>query len=240
LKWCHKSELIPSPSFGEDFAPITRKAANRQKTNQVRKDISSEDLRAIIEASSMTFRPLVLLAINAGIGNLDLANMKLSAFPDIDTPEVWIDLPRGKTGTDRRFMLWPETVSAIREYLDARPGPAGHSNDDRLFLTRQGFAWVRDYKKDRQDAITGAFKRYRTAGKVDRGTFYDIRRTFQTVAAETLDFPAVSHVMGHARKADDMAAKYTQHISDDRIRTVCNYVRTWLYETAKPGDHDAK
>lgn len=185
LKWCHESKLIPALSFGEDFSPTALKVADRQSVKQARKDIAASDLRAIIDASSITFRPLLLLGINAGIGNLDLAEMKLSELPDLDAPAVWIDLPRGKTGTDRRFMLWPETVSAIREYLAARPGPAGYSNVDRLFLTRQGLAWVRTQQKDRQDAVTGAFTRYRIAAKVERGTFYDLRRTFQTIAADS-------------------------------------------------------
>ena len=43
--WCHKSKLISAPSFGEYFAPITRKAASRNKAKQTRKDIIAEDLR---------------------------------------------------------------------------------------------------------------------------------------------------------------------------------------------------
>jgi hypothetical protein len=46
LKWWHKSKLIAGPSFGEYFAPLTRKAASRNKAKQTRKDISAEDLRS--------------------------------------------------------------------------------------------------------------------------------------------------------------------------------------------------
>ena len=38
------------------------------------------------------------------------------------------------------------------------------------------------------------------------GRFYSLRRTFQTVAEESGDYPAVSHVMGHA--IPSMAAVY--------------------------------
>ncbi len=229
LNWCHTSELIPAPRFGEDFAPITDKAQKRHESKAVRKDIPAADLRAIIEASSVTFKPLVLMAINAGIGNLDLCEMELSRMPRMDAAEVWFDLPRGKTGSPRRFVLWPETQAAIRCYLEARPRPAGHSNDNRLFLTKYGQAWIRIENGERTDAIGGAFTRFRKAAQVNRGTFYDCRRTFQTVAAETLDFPAVSFIMGHAKKKTDMAAKYTQNIGDDRLRVVCNHVRDWLF-----------
>jgi hypothetical protein len=40
--------------------------------------------------------------------------------------------------------------------------------------------------------------------------------------------------MGHVEAADDMGAVYTQWISDDRLRSVTDYVRQWLFgEVAK-------
>ena len=67
-----------------------------------------------------------------------------------------------------------------------------------------------------------------------RGSFYDLRRTFRTIAASTRDREAVDHIMGHVEAADDMGAIYTQWISDDRLRAVADYVRQWLFsEVAK-------
>ncbi len=177
-------------------------------------------------------KPLILLGINAGIGNKDLSLFKLEKLPAM-RGEVWIDYPRNKTEAERRFCLWPETRDSIAEYLDKRPGPAGTANHCIAFLTKQGNAWVRGEGNDRSDAIGQAFKRARNDAGIGRGSFYDLRRTFQTVANETGDFQASRLVMGHSDQASDMTARYTQHISDDRIRIVISHVRSWLFEAAK-------
>jgi hypothetical protein len=47
------------------------------------------------------------------------------------------------------------------------------------------------------------------------------------VADETLDFPAIDLIMGHAR--DDMASVYRERISDERLRAVTDHVWGWLF-----------
>ena len=60
-------------------------------------------------------------------------------------------------------------------------------------------------------------------------TFYDLRRTFQTVAEGARDLTAVQSVMGHAPPANDMSAVYRQRVDDDRLLAVVNHVRGWLF-----------
>ena len=55
------------------------------------------------------------------------------------------------------------------------------------------------------------------------------------MADETRDWPAIDMVMGHLASdvpgsgiAIAMGDRYRQHISADRIRDVCQHVRTWL------------
>ena len=60
--------------------------------------------------------------------------------------------------------------------------------------------------------------------------FYSLRRTFETVAGETLDQPAVDLVMGHTPNANDMAARYRQRIGDERLEAVAEHVRKWLFK----------
>lgn len=223
LGWCHNRELIAAPRFGEGFSATTRVARTKESLRK-RKDLTSEQILSVIAKCSDRFLPIVLIAINAGIGNKDIAEISIS---DIK-PDGWIDLPRLKTGADRRFPLWPETVTAIENYLPIRPNPKTSDYADHLFLTRYGLPWVRD-TKIRIDSIGHAFSDIRDDAGIPDHSFYDLRRTFQTVASETLDFPAVKFVMGHAKGARDMSALYTQHISDDRIQAVCEHVRQWLY-----------
>lgn len=221
LRWCSDTELIPPARFGREFKIASASVVRKIRAKQGPQDLTADEIKSVLAKASRQLKPLVLLGINSAMGNLDIAQM---TFGDValDVPEVWVDLPRNKTGFPRRFVLWPETVVAIKSYLAKRANPAGRSNTDKLFLTRTGLQWS-------TDSLSGAFRKARENAGVERGNFYDLRRTFQTQAESTLDFPAISHIMGHAPKSGDMASRYRQRIDDDRIRKVCSHVRDWLF-----------
>ena len=63
--------------------------------------------------------------------------------------------------------------------------------------------------------------------------FYALRHTFQTVAEECGDFPAVGSIMGH--HDGSMAGLYRERIGDDRLRKVVDYMHGWLFD-----DNDTK
>lgn len=233
FNWCARQKIAPAPEYGDEFSAVSRKALRRKRAADGPRDLSAEAIRAILERCKPPMRAIVLLGINAGLGNKDIADIRLSDLPKLKG-EVWLDMPRGKTGAPRRFVLWDETRDAIAAYLMGRPSPAGSDNRDRLFLTRIGQAWVRRDGTRTTDAIGAAFAKARQAARLPRGTFYDLRRTFRTRAAGTMDREAVDFVMGHVESADDMGAIYNQWIADERIRKVCNHVRNWLFgEVAK-------
>lgn len=236
LNWCYEQEHIEHPpKYGDEFSPVSRKALRRKRAADGPRDMSAESIRAILKKCKPAMRAIVMLGINGAVGNQDIADMKLGDLPKFQKgKDAWVDLPRGKTGAPRRFVLWPETVEAIQRYLIMRPRPAGAANRDRLFVTRNGLSWVRQDAALRSDAIGTSFASARRAAGVKRGSFYDLRRTFRTIAASTRDREAVDHIMGHVEAADDMGAVYTQWISDDRLRAVADYVRQWLFsEVAK-------
>ncbi len=215
LNWCADSELIPPPRYGRNFQPLSQREQRIIRSKTGRRDLAADDLRKILEHCSVWYKPIVMLGINGAIGNLDIAEMRLEQYDG-----EWLDLPRGKTGTPRRIWLWPETRKAIDAYLAIR-----RNRGDRLFYTRLGDHWHRDS----DDAIGAAFAKARKAASVGRGTFYDLRRTFATVAGATKDIAAIKLVMGHTSQGNDMTALYTQAVDDARIRTVCAHVRDWLF-----------
>ena len=81
--------------------------------------------------------------------------------------------------------------------------------------------------------FTKVLRRLHINGRRSLG-FYSLRHTFQTVADETLDFPAISLIMGHAPTG---MARYREHIDDKRLKAVADYVRRWLFP--KPGARQA-
>jgi len=220
LKWCADSELMPAPRFGKSFNQSSVKQQRLARIEFGKRDLEPAAIAAVLAHCSPYLKPLVLLGINGAFGASDLAQLTLG-----DYDGEWLDFARRKTGVERKVWLWPETRAAIDGYLAIRQKPFGAENEQLLFTTKHRQPWQRDS----QDAIGKAFLKSRRAASVSRGTFYDLRRTFQTIAEGCLDFPAVSHVMGHAASTGDMSAKYRQRITDERIKAVCEHVRGWLF-----------
>lgn len=226
LNWCVSSELISPPRYGKEFRQTPKNVLRKRKVDAGRRDIPPKNILKILANCSTQFRPIVLLGINAGIGARDIAHIRMD---QLDGKTQWLDLPRLKTGAKRRIWLWPETRQAINDYLELRMTPKDLSKADVLFVTSARTTWMRG----ELDGIGNAFTRVRDKAAIAKHTFYDLRRTFQTVGDETRDFPAVKHVMGHVANADDMSAIYSQDIDDGRIKRVCSHVRKWLFGGAK-------
>ncbi len=234
LNWCHKNGVngykLPQPDYGTVFSPETETQITKESIkNAVRRNLSREDFEAIVQLAGVNFKPVLWLSLNSGIGAGDIAQIDFDDIADINSEECWVDLARLKTGVNRRFLMWPETQKAIQDYLEIRRSPI-KAHSKTVFLTSHCLPWVRgEGSKDHVDTATSTFTKLRKLAGIKRGTLYDLRRTFATVATETLDFEAVRVCMGHQRNSRDMLAGYVQVVSDERIRAVCNHVRTWLF-----------
>jgi integrase len=162
-------------------------------------------------------RAMILLGLNAGLGNTDVALLKAE---NLDLNTCWIDYPRPKTGTVRRAPLWPETVSSLAAVSKDQSG-------DRLFfIGPRGVDYVGGRKGYR---VNQEFVRVATVAKVTGHSFYDLRRTFQTIGEGCHDLSAVQAIMGHAPGRADMSAIYRQGVEDDRLQRVVDHVREWLF-----------
>jgi len=192
------------------------------------KMFEAAEVRALLDAASPQVKAMILLGVNCGFGNADVARLPQSA---LDLRRGWINFPRPKTGVGRRCPLWPETAEALRAAIDARPEPKGPADADLTFITKYGHAWARTRGENGTpvDAVLGEFKKLLRALNLGRPGvgFYALRHTFRTVADATKDFPAVRLIMGHADGSIDDA--YRERVEDDRLRAVADYVRQWLF-----------
>ena len=117
FRYAVDSELIPAPvRFGPAFRPPSRKVMRIHKAEQGAKLFTREEVRQLLDAASTSMKAMILLGINCGFGNSDCGNLPLTA---LDLDRAVIDFPRPKTGIPRRFVLWPETVEALRAVLAA-------------------------------------------------------------------------------------------------------------------------
>lgn len=224
-----KYELIEKRlNFGELFKIPDKMEIRVEQQKTGARDFTADELRKIIEAASIPLKAMILLGINCGLGNNDLATLPRSAV-NLDTR--WIDYPRQKTAVERRCPLWPETVAALRLSLAKRPMPKDESHADLCFVTKYGQPYVRlSEAGSNLDAIAGEFAKILSALKLSgrRRAFYSLRRTFETVGGGCLDQVAVDLIMGHAAASSDMAATYRQRIDDSRLVAVSEHVRKWL------------
>jgi len=136
----------------------------------------------------------------------------------------WVDYSRAKTATERKIPLWNETLEAIKNAIASRPESNGY-----LFVSKKG----QDYTDEATWTgwrVTGEFRQIlKKVGNQDGRGFYALRRSFQTQAEECGDFIAVSSIMGHTPRQDDMSARYRQRISEGRLKEAVETVRKWLF-----------
>jgi integrase len=234
FKFAYDEGLIDRPlrygqSFNRPRREVIRKHRQAQKQEHGLRMFQAADLRNLIDAAPQPLKTFILLAANSGMGQSDIANMPASC---IDLTRGWIDYPRPKTGIERRFPLWPETITALREALAVDRHPKDPADAGLAFLTKYGQRYVRlttGKKQTWTDAIGREFtKLLKSLDPIQHGrNFYAIRHTFETIAGATADQVAVDFVMGHADAS--MAETYREMIDDDRLQGVVDHVRGWLF-----------
>jgi len=199
------------------------KAVKAMKTRKMeRQTFTPEEIRKLIETASPQMRAMILLGLNCGFGRTDCAELRWDSL-NLETGRV--SFPRGKTGVDRNFILWPETVDALRSV------PV---QGELVFYTKHGNPWVHRTKgASVHDPLSREFcKLMRKAGVEAReGTgFYTLRRTAATIAAETGDVFAVQGILGHADLK--MASTYVQNTTPQTDRAI-THTRKWLNQTVR-------
>jgi integrase len=236
FKYGYDNGLIQNPmQYGQAFKIPAKAVLRRARQANGKRMFDAAELRTIIDAAEQPMKALILLGINCAFGATDISSLPVTA---VDLAAGWIDFPRPKTSVERRIPLWPETVAALREVLATRKEPKSAEDAGLVFLTRCRVRWVRSTPIDLKtgegghvrDAVACEMTKLLTKLDIkrERVGFYALRHTFETIAGETRDQIAVNAVMGHADQT--MAAAYREHISDERLHTVVNHVRSWLFQ----------
>lgn len=224
LTWCIKLKHVKAIDTADSLTPPAKRLLRREKTAKGKRLWDASDLRKVIDASPVAFKPVLLLGINCGMGAADIAALTRSQWKP---GQEYLDCPRNKTGIDRRVWLWPETREALAAAVAKRATPAKQKWENRLLLTVRGNPWSRVGESGTNDLVHSQLNDCKRDAGVTKGQHYDCRRTFRTKASAVCDLEAIDHCMGHSGKGE--GATYVQEISDERIRKVCSHVRTWLY-----------
>ena len=239
FKFAYDSMLIDAPlRFGPGFSRPSRKTMRLHRAKQGVKLFTAAEVLALaygalhvgsdgpelIGPASEQLTAMVLLGINAGLGNQDCVALRLDML-DLDAGTL--DFPRPKTGIKRRCTLWPETVAAIRAALETRTMPKDAAHEPLVFITRYGAPWGKNTPDGPISRETSKLLRQLGINGREGLGFYTLRHTFRTVADEARDQPAADYIMGH--ESGHMSTVYRERISDDRLRAVTEHVRQWLF-----------
>jgi len=217
--------------YGSEFKKPDKSVLRRHKAKQPPKMIEAENLRKLIASADTAMKAMVLLGLNAGLGNQDCASLPKTA---LNLKDGWLDYPRPKTGISRRCPLWMETIKAIKQALEDRKDPKNNDYYGLVFLSERGTQCVRALKTSRVDLVAIQFgKLLKKLGLHREGLgFYTLRHIFRTVADAARDPVAIDLIMGHADPS--MGAHYRERIDDARLQAVVDHVHGWLFGT---GDH---
>jgi integrase len=227
FKYALDNGLLERPvRFGGEFRKPDKAVLRRHRAANGGRMLEAAELRRLLDAAPLPLRAMVLLGVNAGFGNHDVASLPTFA---LDLDAGWVDFPRPKTGIGRRCPLWPETVAALRAALAERPAAKRPTDADLVFLQRSGRRWVRTTEKSRTDNVSVHFcDLLKQCGLYRDGLgFYSLRHVFRTVADAARDPVAIDLIMGHTDPS--MGGQYRERIEDGRLKAVTEYVRQWLF-----------
>lgn len=236
FKWAMKPPLrMLMPDYGDEFdLPKTRHFRLARKADRELnglKFFEPGDVAKLLEQADRPMRAMILLALNGGFGNTDVAELPRAV---VDLKGGWLDYARSKTGVSRRVPLWPETRKALADVIGYKPKsrvrPGVFESPTLVFLTRKGRPYIEDHRSPtgtllhKDDVSTRFNVLCRRCGLTQKGRgFYSLRRTFRTIADELADERAADLIMGH--DAGDMGGVYVQRILDERLRAVAEHVR---------------
>jgi integrase len=243
FRYALKKEKIERLRFGTFEAPSTEAIdaeRNMKECANGDRAFTPKQLRDIIHAAPVPFRAMVLLGVNCGYGNTDIATLPLS-FLDLDAG--WAGYPRLKTSIKRRAKLWPETVAALRQAVAHRPAPADPVDERLVFLTPYGAPWVRcSVSQDERgvvaiksdDQIQKKFRILLSRLKVKRVglSFYSLRHCTESFGGT--DQIAIDRVMGHKSRGMGTNYRTANSVSDDRLRGVAAALHAWLFGKTHP------
>ena len=212
--------------YGSEFHKPGRATLRKHKAQNGPKMLEAEEVRRLLGEPGTQLKAMILLGINCGFGNTDVATLPMSA---LDLDRGWVTFPRPKTGIPRRCSLWPETVAALREVLADRAKPAGFDGLGLVFINSRGSTWVKAVDEWRSDKVSIAFRTLiKRLGLHREGSgYYTCRHVFRTIADGAKDPVAIDLIMGHADHT--MGGHYRQRVDDARLRAVTDHVRAWVF-----------
>jgi len=236
FKWAvTEGHLARPPSFGTSFSLSVARERAADRAAKPLKLFTAGEVHKLLDAADETTTAQILLALNLGYSQADLAELAIDMLPpnqiDLDSDPPSIRFDRVKTGQRRRGVLWPETAQALREVI-------GDRQEGNVFLTTHGEKLVHfsEENQARCDSVGIKFRRLKAkAGVANPAAFGSFRHTAITVVLnEGRDLSAAAihwtfgHTMGGATFSR-MLDHYLEEVPIGPLKQVADVIRKWLW-----------
>lgn len=180
-----------------------------------------EQVTTLVGDASPLLRACIMLALNTGATQVDVATLEHSHISKSGD----LSRPRNKTGIDSAYVLWPETIAALRE-VQTKP------KDSKLvLLSESGKPLVRESFKDdgrvvKVDSINSMFKNLlKRTGMDGLGlAFKHFRKTSANLLAQKYPPHVTDKFLAHI--SNGMRKHYAKEHMTDEYREALEYLRT--------------
>jgi integrase len=193
--------------------------------------LSGDEEKRLLHALPQFLKPLITVAIHAGVRRGELLNL---TWDDVDLIGRTVFVQRSKSGEGRRIPMSPTVYRMLSELFGARRERLPSSVVRKSESARRVFAAPRGgFLLNLNRVWYRAIKR---AG-LERLHFHDLRHTFASrLAMNGVDLYRVQTLMGH--KSSRMTVRYA-HLSPERFTRCCRDSRRTRSE-AKGGAKSVK
>jgi integrase len=176
---CLKTLFNKAVEWGRIEKNTIRAVKKFKEDNARERILTADEARRLIENSSDSIRPVLIIALNTGMRRNEILSLK---WPNVDLLRVYIFIDDSKSGKPRKVPM----NSAVLEAFLGLPHVS-----DYVFFNTETKAAVKDIKT--------AFKAACRRAEITGLRLHDLRHTAATKMIEAgVDLVTVSKILGHA------------------------------------------
>ncbi|MGE5611608.1 MAG: tyrosine-type recombinase/integrase [Bacillota bacterium] len=188
-----------------------------------------EEMKKLLAAATERCQLYILLGLNTGMNQIDIANLKKSEIVEING-EMFIGHKREKTSHQNDFRtlhyLWPETWELLRKHM-------ARDNAENLVLVNVN---GRKLKRGKTDNIRDSINEAREASGIKNVTFKQLRKFGITAIKRVTGNPDIARMYA-AHKIAGVLAHYDR---DDFFDPLIEALKKWRIELKTLGIFDVK
>jgi integrase len=224
FRWAAEMEYIEPVRFGPRFKPPSRDDIEADQESRSR-FIPQDVILDVLARADQRLKVAILLGLNCAFGPGDSIAITLDNL-HLDAEVPYHDFRRTKNNRRRAAALWPETVNAIRRYIDGDRRPK--AADEKTLILGRG----NPYGEHGCKAISRQFNRLIAVvgAKKEGASLGSLRHTYATVVDQHVDQPMIDLTMGHAGQGLRRRVYRQLHLDElKRLQSIAQVAHDWLF-----------